>query len=181
MSKDLQIQDERSAEAVRYERGVSLREVAKSTLLRFLPGSLLSMGGLAAAMNLEASFDILAAAGSVLGFAGLMTLGFGTGLIALRRWLFPDAEITGRRSFLAGALLPLALFIVAVLSSGLNSVQVAVVLVLVGVLMALGMFFAWLSPTPEEMLGAAYRPSTPENVSKLPELSLVTNDSNSRR
>ncbi len=159
MSKELQTTESGPLEVARYKRGVSLRAVSKSALLRFLPGSLLSMAGLGAAMKVSVSTEVLAAAGGILGFAGLMTLGFGAGLFALRRWLYPDAEITGRRSVIAGLLSPLALFIAAVMSAGLNSVQIVAVLFLVGVLLALGMFFAWLSPTPEGMLGSHFQGS----------------------
>ena len=83
-------------------------------------------------------------------------------MMARRRWLYPGAGVTGRRSVIAGVLSPLALFITAVMGAGLNSVQIVAVLFLVGVLLALGMFFAWLSPTPEEMLGSRYRTQEPE-------------------
>ena len=96
-----------------------------------------------------------------------MTLGFGVGLTGLRRWLYPDAKVEGRRSLIAGLLSPFVVFMAAGFSGGLTIVPFVAVLVLVGVIMALAMFFAWLSPTPDEMLGPEYGVDASEDPPKL--------------
>ncbi len=138
-----------------YERGLSLREVAKGALMRFLPASFVSMAGLAATMKLSVGSGLLAVTGS-LGFAAAMTVGFGAGLLVMRPWLYPDSDVSGRRSVVAGLLSPLALFISLVFSSGLSPIAAFGALFLVGFLLALGLFFAWLTPTPGEALADAY-------------------------
>ena len=160
---------ERTAETdlVPYRRGVSLREVAKGALARFLPGSLITLGGLAMVLDIRISGEVFAAVGGLLGLAGTLTVGFGLGLFGLRRWLYPDARLGGHRSFIAGLMSPLALFIAATMGRGWSMTQLPVLLVLVGVIMAVGMFFAWLSPTPENMRGDGFEP---ESLDQLPEL-----------
>ena len=154
---DLQPHEPEGISLLPYERGVSLGEVTKGALSRFLPGSLIGLGWLTTvALDLSVSDQVLASTGGLLGLAGALTLGFGLGLAGLRRWLFPDAKVSGRKSFVAGLLSPVAAFIGATLSGGLSGLEIPFVMALVGALMALGMFFAWLSPTPEHMRGAEF-------------------------
>ena len=47
---ELQTADERPTELVPYKRGLSLREVAKGTLARFFPGTVIGMGALSLIM-----------------------------------------------------------------------------------------------------------------------------------
>ena len=165
--KGLQLEDTTETGLVPYRRGVSLREVAKGALARFLPGSLITIGGLAAVFDIRIASDLFTAVGGLLGLVGALTVGFGLGLVGLRRWLYPDAKLSGPRSFLAGLMSPLALFIAATTGRGWSVTQLPVLLVLVGVIMALGMFFAWLTPTPESMRGDRFEP---DSVDPLPEL-----------
>jgi hypothetical protein len=78
-----------------------------------------------------------------------LALGYGIGLEGLRRWLFPDAGVDGRRSLVAGIVSPLALFTwVTVVAESLGGLTLPVgvgVLLLVGFLMAVVMFFPWLT------------------------------------
>ena len=156
--KGLQVEHTAETDLVPYRRGVSLREVAKGVLARFLPGSLITMAGLATFFGVSIADDVLLAVGGFLGLAGALTVGFGLGLLGLRPWLYPDAKLSGHRSFVAGLMSPLALFIAATAGRGWTMTQLPVLLILVGVIMALGMFFAWLTPTPEAMRGDGFEP-----------------------
>ena len=145
------------AEVVPYRRGISLREIGKGMLARFLPGSLLTIVGVGAFFGVNISADALTAVGGLLGVSAALTAGFGLGLLGLRRWLYPDAKPDGMRSFVAGLMSPFALFITAVMTGrGWTLAQLPVLLGVVGVVMAVLMFFAWLTPTPEEMLGDGF-------------------------
>ena len=150
---------------VPYRRGVSLREIAKGAFARFLPGSLVSLGGLALVFDLSMRGGALATVGVVLGFAGALTLGFGSALLVLRSWLYPDAQLGGQRSLLAGLFAPFVLF--AATAAGVGLAQLPVLLFVIGVITALGMFFAWLSPTPEGLRGAEFEPEPSERRPKL--------------
>lgn len=164
-SQQLELTEE--TDLVPYRRGVSVREIAKGALARFLPGSLITIGGLATFFGVSIADDVLLAVGGFLGLAGALTVGFGLGLLGLGRWLYPDARVDGHRSFIAGLMSPLALFIAATTGRGWTITQLPVLLVFVGVIMALGMFFAWLTPTPENMRGEGFEP---ESLDQLPEL-----------
>ena len=146
-----ELEQHSEVEVVPYERGLSIQEVLRGALSRFFPASALSMGAVGAAVGMPGPGQWLGWLGGVLGFAGALTVGFGLGLVALKRWLYPDADVAGRRSVVAGLLSPLAVFISVAVGSGLSQAQVPVVLALIGGVMAVGMFFAWLSPTPEAM------------------------------
>jgi hypothetical protein len=91
---------------------------------------------------------------------GPLAIGFGLGLFGLHRWLFPDSEVTGRKSFIAGLLTPIAMLGAAVLLQ----LQPAIASLLVGIVMAVGMFFPWLSPTPEERRSSRYEPNQPDQL-----------------
>jgi len=140
----------RDSALVPYERGLPFSSVFIGTLGRFLPGSagIISAVGLLALIHDPSRWPIL------FGLVGLevagLTVGFGMGLEGLRRWLYPDAGVEGRRSIVAGLCSPLALAIVSVFSQGASLSDIAVFSTLAGTIMALLMYFAWLSPTPEE-------------------------------
>jgi hypothetical protein len=135
---------------VPYERGLPFSSVVIGTLGRFLPGSagIISTVTLLELISDPSRWPIL------LGLVGLevagLTVGFGIGLEGLRRWLYPDAGVEGRRSIVAGLCSPLALAIVSVFSQGAHLSDIAIFSTLAGTTMALLMYFAWLSPTPEE-------------------------------
>ena len=154
----LQGADEGSGTAlIKYERGLPFPKVLKATLVRFLPGSVVTLiaGLLVLGGNLT-SMDLL---GVVAGSAAFLSLGYGVGLEALRRWLYPDADVDGRRSFVAGLVAPLGAFIAGVLAGPMSTVGVLGFLFLPAFIIALLMFFAWLTPTPEEMRGPEYEDS----------------------
>jgi hypothetical protein len=137
-----------------YDRGVATSEVARATLTRFLPASLLSLGTVFVVINASLLgsrvVDILLMVfGATLGAGVLLAGGYWTGLTLLRRWLYPDAEISGRRSIIAGLMSPLGLFISVVLGAGVRPAGAFLITFVVGLVMALAMFFAWLSPTPD--------------------------------
>jgi hypothetical protein len=90
-------------------------------------------------------------------FAGPLAVGFGLGLVALGHWLYPDANVSGRRSFIAGLVSPIAILASSWISRGFQgSTEMMVASLLTGVVLALVMFFAWLSPTPEERCEARF-------------------------
>ena len=153
---------------VPYRRGVSLREVAKGALARFLPGSLLTVIGATTLFGIGISSDLVAAVGGVWGLAAVLTAGFGLGLLELGRWLYPDAKLDSSRSFVAGLVSPLTVFIVAAMAEwGWTAAQFPLIVLLVGVIMAVGMFFAWLTPTPEELRGHEFEPVSSDDLQQL--------------
>ena len=91
---------------------------------------------------------------------GPLAIGFGLGLFGLHRWLYPDSEVTGRKSFIAGLLTPIAMLGAGVLLQ----LQPAFLSLLVGIAMAVGMFFPWLSPTPEEGRSNRFEPEQPDQL-----------------
>ena len=138
-------------EIAEYRRGTSLREVARGVLLRFLPASALSLFGLA----LGSPGRVAPLLGIVGGLLVPMALGFGLGLLALRKWLYPDAKVGGMRSVLVGLLAPLLplAFFRFMAGSGLilQAWEMQAIFLLAGVAVALAMFFPWLTPTPQHM------------------------------
>ena len=152
-----QLEHRVESEVVPYRRGVSLQEIGKGMLTKFLPGSLLTILGAGAFFGVNISADVLTAVGGLFGVSAALTAGFGLGLLGLKRWLYPDANLNGMRSFVAGLMSPFALFIAAVMAGrGWTLAQLPILLGVVGVVMAVLMFFAWLTPTPEEMLGDGF-------------------------
>ena len=92
-----ELEQHSEVEVVPYERGLSIKEVLRGALSRFLPASVLSMGAVGAAVVMPGPGQWLGWLVAVLGFAGALTGGFGLGLVALKRWLYPDADVAGRR------------------------------------------------------------------------------------
>jgi hypothetical protein len=160
---ELQIPEEETKELVPYERGLSLREVVKGTLARFFPGSVIGMGVLSAIIPPAGLGGLRLLELLLVHELGPLVLGFGLGLLGLFRWLYPDSEVTGRRSFIAGLLTPIAMLGAGVLSSGFQ-VQLALVSFLVGIVMAVAMYFPWLSPTPEEKRSDRYGRGQPDKM-----------------
>jgi hypothetical protein len=159
---ELQTTDGKTTDLAPYERGISLREVAKGTLGRFLPGSVIGMGLLSVIIPPVGLDGPLLLELLLLHEVGPLVIGFGLGLVGLHRWLYPDSEVTGRKSFIAGLLTPIAMLGAGVLIS--LPVQPALVSFLVGIAMAVGMFFPWLSPTPEEKRSDRYQPDPPDQL-----------------
>lgn len=150
---ELQTTEENATELMPYKRGVSLGKVLKGTTARFLPGSVIGMGAL----------SLLFPPGGLSGFrllellllheVGPLMIGFGLGLLGLHPWLYPDSEIQGRRSLVSGLLSPIAVLGASAFTGLLGLVplpQPALVSLIVGFVLALAMYFPWLSPTPEE-------------------------------
>lgn len=141
----------------KYERGIPFREALAATVFRFLPGALVTMvGGIMLMGGSLLRPDVLAI---IAGGAGLLSLGFGTGLEVVRRWLYPDADIVGRRSVVAGLVSPLGAFIAGVLAGPMVATNVLGLLFLPSLVIAVVMFFAWLEPTPEEKRGSEFEGS----------------------
>ncbi len=88
-------------------RGVALRTVSRGVLGHFLPAASVVVVPLALLTFLVNPFDY-ALNLRVLGLLFLPTLGFGLGLGALSRWLYPHSNPDGRRSEVAGFISPFA-------------------------------------------------------------------------
>lgn len=164
---ELQKDDEITTELVPYEAGLSLREIAKGTLARFLPGSVIGMGLLSAIIPPRGLDGLRLLEFLLLHEVGPLVIGFGLGLVGLHRWLYPDSEVAGRRGFIAGLLSPVAMLGVGVLTGLLSivpQVQPALVSFLVGIAMAVGMFFPWLNPTPDGKRSDRYEPDQPHQL-----------------
>jgi hypothetical protein len=164
---EIQRTDNGTTELVPYKPGISFKEVVKGTIGRFLPGSVIGMGVLTAiippgGLSGLRLFELL-----LLHEVGPLVIGFGLGLLGLHRWLYPDSDVTGRRSFVAGILTPIAMLGAGVLIGLLGlmpRVQPGLVSLIVGIVMALAMFFPWLSPTPEEKRSDRYESDGPEQL-----------------
>jgi len=154
------------AALVPYERGIPLHEVTKGALLGFLPGNVAGMAILAAVF--EFGVRPLSFLGEIIYISEIvlpLLIGYGLGLIGMHRWLYPDAEVSGRRSFIAGLLAPIAM-IIGIHFGLLGLADPSIVSLLAGIFLALAMFFAWLTPTPEEMRHNKHETDPP---SRLPE------------
>lgn len=144
----------------RYRPGLSFLEAKQAALSRFLPGATVSLLATIGAMGGVPSLGEWIEAGIyVLVGATTLTLGFGAGLELLRRRLYPDARISGRRSVIAGLLAPPAIFATlgVFLGSGVGMIEMLGLFLAVPALLAVLMFFAWLTPTPEEKLDPEFR------------------------
>jgi hypothetical protein len=159
---ELPAADPRPTDLVPYQRGVSLSHVAKGTFGRFLPGSVVGMTVPALVLDFMGPGGPLSFLDVILvqlTLAAPLVLGFGLGLLALGGWLYPDADVSGRRSFIAGLVSPVAVLAGSWISGGFSTgSEGMVVTTLVGVILALVMYFAWLSPTPEEMRDDRHEP-----------------------
>jgi hypothetical protein len=146
-----------SLEVAEYKRGLSLREIVKGVVTRFLPASVVSLLGAVLGSATIGSGQLVPLMSMLIGWAAFVGLGFGVGLLALAKWLYPDAKVGGPRSILAGVLAPLLplffLWLNAVLDTGLGlgSWEWRALLVLAGMVGALAMYFPWLTATPPHM------------------------------
>ena len=150
---ELQKTEENATELMPYKRGVSLGKVLKGTIARFLPGSVIGMGVLSALIPPGGLSGLRLVEFLFLHQVGPLMIGFGLGLLGLHRWLYPDSEIQGRKSLVCGLLSPIAMLGAGVFTGLLGLVplpQPGLVSLVVGFVMALAMYFPWLSPTPEE-------------------------------
>ena len=161
------LEETQSEDLEPYEPGIERSEIVQATLFRFMPASVLSafaaIAGIAVLSDSTIPEEII--------FLPLMAAplgaGFGVGLEVLRRFLYPDANLNGRRSVIAGIMSPFAYGMIMLLAiqlffDGRAGVVTAVVgvsaLFLAGVVSAVIMFFAWLTPPPEEMRPDALNP-----------------------
>jgi hypothetical protein len=125
---------------------ISLRTIVLGTLSRFLPALLV---GTAVLFTVASMLDRV-----TVGWVGLaasyawLTLGYTGALIALRYRLRADADVTGRRSVVAGLLAPAAYVSGMVLLGPQTTVGFTLASVMVGMVLALGMFFPWLKGAP---------------------------------
>jgi hypothetical protein len=136
-------------DVIPYQRGVSAGTIVSAITSRFLPGTVIGQGLIIAMVGLPNDLTAIPI------LIGALGLGYGLGLESLRRWMYPDAEVRGRRSLVAG------LMSSATLAALLSLVQmtlgeVLVVVPIVGLVMAILLFFAWLSPTPAHMRSSKY-------------------------
>ena len=152
-----ELQETSATELVPYQRGLPFGEIAQASVGRFLPGAVLSLATTVTLLGgVPGPGEWFEALTMILAGAGTLTLGFSAGLEALRRWLYPDAKVNGRRSFIAGVVAPVVVFIVGALLGGLGTADLLGLLFLVPLSLAVLMFFAWLTPTPEELRGGDY-------------------------
>ena len=161
-TKIADVKEPQDADLVPYERGIPAEKAVEATRRYFAPGSALSLvvgvgllGGVPAVGELVEF--LLTLGGGVL----VLSAGFWAGLELLRRWLYPDAQIDGRRSFVAGLIAPIAVFVAGVVVGASGGILAAFAhLFGVALVTAILMFFAWLSPTPDDMRGPEYEPDT---------------------
>ena len=106
-----ELQELTQTDLVPYERGIPPTNVLRATLGRFLPGSFLGLGILVAMLGLPGNGTLADFVATSLRLVAPLLLGYGLGLESLRRWLYPDAEIEGRRSFIAGLMSSVAIAI----------------------------------------------------------------------
>ena len=155
------------SETALYRRGIASDVAARGLLRRFLPacaGVLGTMVLVPITVEPDRTSSLLPLV--TIQIAGL-TVGFGLGLECLRRWLYPDANIDGRRSLVCGLASPLVLGIASFFTQGMHSlVKISAVCAVAGCSMAAVMFLAWLRPTPghEALESAALPTSAPEQL-----------------
>lgn len=138
-----------------YSPGIAARVTLRGALGRFLPGVVLGMGVAVPVLGLPANAGSgLAALGGLGVVAACLTLGYWGGLELLRRRLYPDAAVDGRKSFVGGLVAPLAAVSSLAFSMTLGTLPALALFAAVGVVIAVLMFFAWLTPTPDEMRDA---------------------------
>ena len=137
-----------------YEPGLPFKDVVRGTVTRFLPGSLAVFAPIKLVQLLGAPDRAAFLLSDLALGLGLPLLGFGLGLELLRRWLYPDAEIDGRRSLIAGLATPIFLSVAYYFLPAISFPQMLLLTAVVGLLMAFATFFAWLSPTPKYQMGS---------------------------
>ncbi len=136
-------------------RGIPLDVVLRGVFRHFLPGAAAVILPLFTFLLLFNPFDWITNVPIPLGVLGSATAGFGMGLGALSRWLFPHSNPDGQRSDLAGLVSPLVTFVAAVglflimgpLSTAGEFVAIWTVATLSGLTMAVVAYVPWLKPT----------------------------------
>ena len=127
---------------------VTRRDVWKGTATRYLPAVALGQAALIALL-----FAILVKPGDKFHFGslasnavvcGLFTVGFAAALTALRKWLRPDASVTGRQTVVAWLLTPAAYLCAQLVLPTTNPLGAEMARVALGGVLAVGMFFPWL-------------------------------------
>ena len=88
-----------------YEPGIKNSEIVIATLARFLPASIVSTLG---TILVTTGFSLPSEVVFLPLMAAPVFVGFGVGLGILRKYLYPDADVCGRRSVIAGILAPIA-------------------------------------------------------------------------
>lgn len=129
------------------EWGVPRSTVIRGVLKRFLPAHAGILSGLGLLSGLIGGGGLLSLLqfGLLAGMAGGVTLGFGLGLEGLRRWLDPASKVDGRRSVVAGLVSPLYLGVVSIFRQGSSLPEIGLYCLLTGLLIALTLYFPWLS------------------------------------
>jgi hypothetical protein len=121
---------------------ISLRTILLGTLTRFLPALIL---GTALLYGMARLADQVSVGWTGLGIAYAMAVvGYTGALIALRYRLRADASVAGRRSVVAGLLVPAAYLSGIVLLRPTSTPGLYATGLVVGALLAVGMFFPWL-------------------------------------
>ncbi len=138
-------------------RGIPGRLVVQGALKRFLPASAGVLGAigavavlffpLAPGMGITLAQILSTALAVGIEVAGL-TLGFGFALGFLKRWLYPEAKVGGRRSVVAGLCSPLYLLVASIFAEGASLLEIGGFSILTGIFLGLAMFFPWLSRSP---------------------------------
>lgn len=132
-----------------YVRGIGWRVAARGAFLRFLPACFLGMVMVDLFMGSRPSgFLFLGYSMVGLAFSGVVTLGYWLGLEGLRRRLYPDAALDGRRSVVAGLLAGAGVFSLWIVLIETNWVGFPIIVPGTGFALAMAMFLPWLSPTP---------------------------------
>jgi hypothetical protein len=137
------------------------QDILRGLIKRFIPGCIGVIAGLLVALAGPNEIPWSFWASIVLG----NSVGFGAGLLGLRKRLDPAAEVQGRRSLIAGALAPLAAGVLTFIAGTTGGLGLVAMSALAGAGSALAMYFPWLSepassesdwpqiPTPGEVPG----------------------------
>ncbi len=141
---------------VLYDPGVELSEIVTATFARFMPASILSAFSIFLVRAVVTGSGIPEEIIQLPLLAALLTAGFGVGLMVLRRFLRPDADVGGGLSVIAGVISPFTYGVVAFVLSQFSALRGPVLiavalsaLLLVGAFLAVIMFFPWLASSTE--------------------------------
>ena len=125
---------------------ISLRTIFRGTLTRFIPAFIL---GTAIFYGIVSLSDHVSVGWLNLGVAyALVTVGYTAALAALLYRLRADADVSGRRSAVAGLLVPAAYLSGLVVLASQSQLSQNLLAVLIGAGLAIGMFFPWLKSAP---------------------------------
>jgi len=125
---------------------ISLRTILRGTLTRFVPALIL---GTAILYGLARLADRLSVGWLNLALVyAFVTIGYTAALVALRYRLRADADVAGRRSVVAGLLVPAAYLGGMVLLAPQGQLAENAAAIAIGAVLAVGMFFPWLKAAP---------------------------------